>query len=526
MAEALECRTLAVTVETRYGKIRGSSDGGVHVFRGIPFARPPVATRRFRPPEPPEPWPGLRDCRSFAPVAPQQFSPLSALYPAPIEEQSEDCLYLNVWTPSTDGTPRPVLVWIHGGRFSEGGAALPDTNGRRLARRGDVVVVSIQYSMGALGFLHLGDLRGADPRGASNLGLLDQIAALEWVREEIDAFGGNPSNVTIFGGSAGGTSVASLLAMPRARDLFQKAIIQSSHYTALDRQAATRVAQCLLEELEIEERDSVKLRDIPLDSLVRAQRRTEERLEAGFADLVFQPVADGELLPKAPLEAVREGAVAPIPLLVGSNLDEMTILDAVDPTLRNLDEAGLIERMERSLPAQHPSGTSFARRALEVYRCSRERRALSGPAELWCALESDRRFHYTTSRMAELHAALEPRTYMYQFRWTPPATHSRLGAFHGLEVPFVFGTLEEHSLHGVVPKSHEATALARRVQDAWIAFSRTGDPSHPGLGSWPAYAAPRRATMILDESPRTEDAPLENARLFWQEVEEALATRD
>ena len=503
---------MGVTVETRYGKIRAATDGGVAVFRGIPFARPPVGPLRFMPPERPEPWVGIRDGRPWGPAAPQLPSAFSALSRTDAPKQSEDCLQLNIWTPSLEGAPRPVLVWIHGGRFTEGSASLADTNGRRLSRRGDVVVVSLQYRLGALGFLHLREL-GENSLGASNLGLLDQLAALEWIRDEIDAFGGDPSNVTLFGSCAGGSSVAALLSMPRARGLFQRAIVQSGVFTAHDTEAASRVARALLEELELDTRDVEKLRDLPLESLLRAQQRCDAHLAGEPGDLPFQPVVDGEILAKTPLAAARDAELSPVPLIVGSNLDEMSILDAIDPSLRELDERGLRERLEQRLGGAQP--------ALEVYGRARAERGLSEASQLWCAIESDRLFHSPTARLAELHSARQPQTYAYLFRWRPRGSGAQLGAFHGVEVPFVFGTLEDHSLRKLVHKTHETTALARSVQDAWLAFARTGDPSHASLGGWPSYAPPRRATLILDEPPQLEEAPLDDTRRFWQEVAES-----
>ncbi len=237
---------------------------------------------------------------------------------------------------------------------------------------------------------------------------------------------------------------------------------------------------------------------------------------AELGGLPFQPVADGEVLPKPPLDAARDGEMSPVPLIVGSNRDEMRILTAIDSSLRNLDEAGLLERLEERLGG----GESRPRSVLELYRRAGAGWNLASPSDLWIGIESDRLFHYPTSLVAELHSARQPHTYAYLFRWAPRTSGARLGAFHGVEVPFVFGTLEDHSLRELVGKSPETTSLARRIQDAWIAFARTGDPSHPGLVSWPAYAPPRRATLILDEPPTVEEAPLEDTRRFWHELAE------
>ncbi|MFQ5513712.1 MAG: carboxylesterase/lipase family protein [Myxococcota bacterium] len=486
---------MSVTVATRFGVVAGVLDREVHCFRAVPYARSPVGERRFRPPEPPDPWPGVRDARQCGPAAPQRPSKTTRHPGARPHAQSESCLSLDLWTPAVAGVPRPVLVWIHAGRFLEGSASLPDWNGRRLARRGDVVVVTLQYRLGVLGFLHAPD-RLDEP--GTNLGLLDQIAALEWVRDEIDAFGGDPGNVTIFGSGSGATCASALLAMPHARSLFRRAILQSPRSAFLSREAAERRAQRFLDALGPDAARADRLRALPLELLLDAQERCAA---AQPGEPYFAPVIDGVLLPHSPPQALGAGDGAGCPLLVGCNRDETYGLGRLEGEPSPRSETELMERLRRSLGADDER----VGRVLDLYRRSFERTAPE-PGELWHAIASDHRFRTLALALAEQQSRHEPQTYVYRFdglEGTPTQ--------HGLEVPFVFGTLEDHSRAAELGKTARTTALARQVQDAWIAFAHTGHPNHAKLPPWPPYAAPRRATMILAEKPRLAEDP-------WGEV--------
>ena len=502
---------MSVVVETRYGRLRGASDRGVLVFRGVPFARPPVGERRFTPPQPPEPWDEVRDTSAFAPAAPQNPPHLPALYAADPPETSEDCLYLNVSTPGLEGMPRPVLVWLHSGDFVEGSASKPGLTGRALARRGDVVVVTVEYRLGALGFLDPGS-----ELGPANLGLLDQIAALEWVRDEIDAFGGDPSNVTLFGSSTGAGCAAALLTIPRAAALVRRAILQSGVFDCWSRDEAARVTDCLLEELGLARGDLATLRRVALDELLDAQLRCEGRLAREAGGLVFRPIVDGALLAQPPVDALAGGAARGVPLIVGTNLDEARVAGVEDPSLLELDEAGVLAHLERVLPGGSPNGESRGRRALETYRSARRGVASTRPADLYFAAETDRRFRGPAVRLAEGHSAHEPRTFAYLFTWPSPAAGGALGAFHGLEVPFVFGTRRHHVLHSYVAGGDAAKELSHRMSDAWIAFARSGDPTCPGLARWAPYGPASRHTMVFGEKIELVPAPFEAERRVWK----------
>jgi len=504
-------------VETSYGKLAGTEKDGISRFRGIPFAQPPIGPRRWQPPQPPEPWAGVRDASRFGNPALQNPSMLGPMMGIDLGHTSEDCLYLNVWTPGTDSGRRPVLVWIHGGAFVMGSASQILYNGATLARRGDVVVVTINYRLGALGYLHLQELCDGRSPVASNTGLLDQIAALEWVQREIAAFGGDPSNVTVFGESAGSMSVAALLGTPRARGLFQRAILESgsANFVGMPKQA-TRVAEAVLKELGIAPAEAQRLHDVPAEAILEAQQYVFLSLQSRLGTLPFAPVVDGDVLPQHPFDAIADGAARDVAVLVGTNLDEMKLFALMDPEARTLDEAALIERCERRIRGTESHGLSYGRRAITTYREARRARGQSvEPAELWSAIDTDRTFRYPAMHLGELQSAHQPHTYAYLFTWSSPFMEGRLGSCHALEVPFVFGTLAHPMLARFVGSGPIADVLAEHIQDAWITFAHTRCPGHSSLGDWPGYERRERATMVLGADSHVENAPFEEERSFW-----------
>ncbi len=431
-------------------------------------------------------------------------------------QTSEDCLYLNVWTPGTDDRRRPVMVWIHGGAFVMGAGSQTLYNGETLARRGDVVVVTINYRLGAFGFLRLRDLFGDALPATGNEGLLDQIAALEWVRDEIAAFGGDPSNVTIFGESAGSISVSTLLGTPRANGLFNRAIMQSGSANFVSPRAqAGRVADAVLRDLNLAGADPARLLDVPASQILETQQRVHMSLQGQLRGLVFAPVADGDILPRHPFEAIRDGLSRNVSVLIGSNLDEMKLFGMMDPQARTLDDAALLRRCERIIPA--PDAPGHARRAIDTYRrVRRERGADVTPPELWFAIDSDRAFRYPAMRLAELQGAHQTQTYAYLFTWPSPFMGGALGACHALELPFVFGTFDDPMLKTFVGSDSAASRLAEQMQAAWVTFAHGGDPTHAGIGDWPAYDRSRRATMLFGARCGVDHAPLDDERAFWE----------
>ncbi len=345
---------MSATVSIHQGKLEGTDQDGLFVFKGIPFAVPPVGARRWLPPEKPAPWTGVRDARRFGAVAPQNKLMLTALSAMVVDgEQSEDCLTLNVWTPALDGKRRPVMVWIHGGAFTIGSGSQSLYDGSVLARRGDVVLVTVNYRLGPLGYLRLADVTDGKIPSSGSEGMLDQVAALEWVRDNIAEFGGDPGNVTIFGESAGGMSVGTLLAMPAARGLFHKAIPQSGAcHTGAPVARANRTAERVLSKLRVQPGDAAAIR-----ALTPAQLLTGTLLDDGVtADpelgMAYQPVIDGTFVPRAAIEMVADGSASGVAVMVGSTLEEWKLFPMMDPSLPKLDRAGLGARMSRRLTAE------------------------------------------------------------------------------------------------------------------------------------------------------------------------------
>ncbi|HTO07035.1 MAG TPA: carboxylesterase/lipase family protein [Myxococcota bacterium] len=498
---------MGVVVDTVSGKLKGERRGGHERFLGIPFAAAPVGERRWRAPQPAPLWSRTRPALAFGASAPQ---PPSALPGMAVGPQDEDCLYLNVFTPRADGARRPVLFWIHGGGFTTGGAAQAMYDGGRLAERGDVVVVTINYRLGSLGYLHL-------PGCDANLGQLDQIAALEWTRDNIRAFGGDPDQVTIFGESAGGMAVATLLGMPGARGLFRGAIAQSgAAQNVHTRASAAEVTAAVLAELGQSVPELAKLRELPVSALIEAQKKVTAARRAEL-ELAFCPTVDPATLPKPPLDAVREGAASGVALLVGSNRDEIKLFRLGVAESASLSPESLLKRVRGTLGAVR-ADPARAEALVDTYRAARAGRASVEPGELLDAIQSDRTFRIPAIRLAEAQRRNEARTYMYFFTWESPARRGTLGACHALELPFVFGTLDAPTMDRFAGKGPEADALSAQMMDAWIAFARAGEPTHGGVSHWPAYDTRTRATLVFDRECQLVHAPLDAERAAWEGI--------
>jgi len=501
---------------TSYGKLEGTREGGISVFRGIPFAKPPVGPLRFRPPERAEGWNGVRSAARFGPGSYQASRPLAAILGIGVPEQGEDCLTLNVWTPAAgDEGRRPVMVWIHGGAWVIGAGSEVTYDGSQLARRGDAVIVTINYRLGPFGFLRGKELGGGlDSTG--NEAMLDQVAALQWVRDEIAAFGGDPANVTLFGESAGSVNIACLLAMSRARGLFHKAILQSGSLNLTRTpEVALESSRQILKELDILAERASALRDLSAADLVRAQNAV-----AGRSVLPpFSPIADGDVVPARPFAAIAAGSARGVPLIVGTNLEEMKLYRFLDPALDTLDAQGLIDRCRALFPGTAGDGRSNGERVAQAYREARRARGDdASPVETWLAVSTDHIFRAGALKLAELHAAHTREVFVYQFGWKGTTPGMPQGAVHALELPFVFGTLETSELGAIAGRTPAAHALSERMQEAWLNFARTGLPWSAGLPHWGPYAPPRRLTMELDEHPRIMEAPQEAERALWDAV--------
>ncbi len=508
--------TLNPEVQTRCGRLRGVDVEGVRVFRGIRYARPPRGALRFRPPERPEPWTGTLDATTPGPAAPQVRLPGLPFASLAARRTGEDCLSLNVFTPGLDDGRRPVLVWIHGGGFLVGSGSTPLYDGRALARRGDVVVVTINYRLGVFGFLDLTSIFGPELKESSNLGLRDQIAALEWVRENIEGFGGDPRNVTLFGQSAGAMSVAALLAAPRARGLFHRAIAQSGAADhVLDRDEAAEVAHTVLAELGGPPADPDSLGRIPVERILQAQHRIMRRLSDPDRLMVYLPSVDGDVLPSQPLDALRAGKGSSVPLLLGTMLDEWKLFRIVDRNLFAVSDGDLLERVERVL-SSYPAAPAPHVAVGEYRSALRERGARTGARAVWEAFQSARVFHHPAARLAEAHAASGGTSYADLFTWRPPALRRSLGACHALDLPFLWGFTRHPLLAPLTGLDRSAPRLSRAMQTAWTAFGRSGRPGSSKLPAWEPYEPSRRSTMILGRSCSLDPAPLEAERRLWE----------
>lgn len=486
-------------VETTQGRVAGLSRSGHQAFYGIPYAAPPTGALRFRPPAPALRWTGVRQAteRGFAALQTAHFVPgFAASGP-----QDEDCLNLNVFTPAADGARRPVLFWIHGGGFTHGAGYEDLYDGGPLAVRGDVVVVSLNYRLGALGFLHVPEA-GFGP----NCGLLDLVAGLEWVRDNIAAFGGDPANVTLFGESAGSAAVACLIAMPAARGLFARAIQQSGVGRAGPPERAAEAADALLANLGLDRARAGELAHVPGEKLLEAQAAVARR--GGL--LGFGPVRDAATLPDDPVGVVRSGGAADIPLMIGSNRDEVKLFTAALPR-EPLSEDGLAKAVREALPK---ADEAAARQVIEAFRASRTVMGLPvDNLDILDAVQSEARFHGPTRRYAAAQAAHQPKTFVYLFDHASPARRGALGACHALEMPFVFGTIAAPGQERFCGTGPEIERLSAEMMDAWIAFARTGDPSHGAIGASPTYDATARPTMVFGtRGSSVQDDPLSAER--------------
>ncbi|GAA2576969.1 carboxylesterase family protein [Dactylosporangium fulvum] len=473
----------ATAVRVAQGTLRGRRSGGVTAFLGVPFAAAPFGPRRMLPPQPPAPWDGVRDALDYGPTATRaDYIPqYVGLFPEPIIP-GDECLNLNVWTPDPGASGLPVFVWFHGGAFTNGSNAVAAYDGTAFARNG-VVLVSVNYRLGAEGFLYTG------PEMA-NLGLLDQIAALRWVQDNIAAFGGDPAQVTIGGESAGAMSVVALLAVPRAAGLFQRAIAQSgAAANTLAPQTALLVAKHLAEALDIAPTREA-FAGLDPDKIVVASRALLNEVQtagdpAKWGALVqsllpFAPVVDGDVLPRHPLDAIRGGASGDVPLLIGSNLEEARLMLVASDSIDLIDEAALHAATAGYGP---PPGPTVA-----AYRAARPD---AGPGDLLAAIVTDWFFRVPAVRVAEARAGAAAATWMYRFDWRSPSYDGRFGAAHGVEFPFVFDTITAPDLTKLIgPNPPQQVADATHA--AWVRFVAGGDPG------WAPYDPDVRATGRID----------------------------
>jgi len=474
----------APIAKTSLGKLKGTVENNVCVFRAVPYAAPPLGELRFAPPAPAQPWSEARDATQHGPVPGQPLSRLRAAMGDFEREQGEDCLTLTITTPAVDGAKRPVMLWLHGGAFWTGAGSLDWYSGKSLTQHGDVVVVGVNHRLGALGFMHL---EGVSP---PNLGLYDQLAALDWVVREIEAFGGDPNNITVAGQSAGAFTILAMLANPQARRKFRRAIIQSAPFGRTVRSIAA--AQAIGEAIQagVGATSLEKWRSVPIETILQTQL-TVARTLGGFCETTppFIPVSDRQLLGDNLLGTAAVGALD-CDVIVGYTRDEMGAFFANDEKINGANDEDIRSVFARFFGAD-------AQGAMQEYR----QRALSSSARhLLGELMGDASFGLGAHQFAQRLSDLGRPAWVYRFDWAAPG--NAFGACHCIELPFMFDTLPAWNapmLAGGDPQ--DMAALASQMRDAWLAFMRHGDPNHPNLPSWDRYQV-RRETMLFDQHSR------------------------
>lgn len=489
--------------ETTEGPVQGGYSEGCLWFKGIPYASPPVGPLRFAPPAPPARREALLTARDYGHAAIQASTPassdtelgraLQAVFPSKkdVENQSEDCLYLNIWTREADRKKRPVMVWLHGGGFAYGSAAWPMYDGSHLARDGDVVVVGINHRLNVFGYTHLPEVEGS-----GNAGMLDIVQALKWVKANIAAFGGDPGNVTIFGESGGGAKVSYLMAMPSAKGLFHRAVVQSGPgVRAVPAERADALRKALYAELGLADGDIGGLRATAPDQLLKASAAAEKTMPGvGFDRAGFAPVVDGRVLPQQPWDPKAPELSADIPLMIGINKDEMTLFMASQPWFGRLDEAGL----------KTMAGLIFKEKADSVLAALKADFPNETPTYLACHLTTYGRMFAGSVQIAERKAAQgKGKAWFYLLEWGTPVGPFR--SAHTLEIPLVFDNVENS--RPFVGPGPEPQVMARQMSAAWLAFARTGNPNTAVLPKWPAYEAGKRATMVFNQTSRVVENP-------------------
>lgn len=499
-----------VVADTSAGRVRGVAVEGVKVFKGVPYGASTSGTNRFRPPVKRMPWTGTRDALAYGPTAPQTADNSGTTAAGSPPQQSEDCLVLNVFTPGlNDGRKRPVMVWLHGGGFSSGSGSGRILDGTSLAHTHDIVVVTLNHRLNVFGYTHLGDATGADFAASSSVGLLDIVAALEWVRDNIAAFGGDPHLVTIFGQSGGGRKVATLMAMPSAQGLFHRAIIESGAVLRLTtHDDAVKQTDLLLAELGLKRGQLRELQNVAMARLLAADAAVQKKItlrEPGMT--ASTPMVDGTVIPAHPWDPKGPALSATIPLLIGYARTEETLYDRPTPEKLKIDEAGLRERASKRLGGD-PT------RVIEAFRGANPQ---ATPWDLWILIATDHpRGTYSrelAKRKADQHGAP---VFAYRFDWETPEGGGHMRSPHTIEIQFVFNNIK---IAGpLISKMSAAYALADKTSAAWVAFARSGDPNTPKLPKWPAYDAASRDTMLFNNDCRVVRDPERDPRLVMEQV--------
>jgi para-nitrobenzyl esterase len=492
--------TMAPIASTKSGKVRGGVSAGINVFRGIPYGAPPTGALRFMPPMPPAPWTGVRDTLEFGDQCPQvPPSPVAAWtsWARPVGE-SEDCLRLNVWTPGLrDGRKRPVMVWFHGGGYSVFNGSAPVYDGERLCKKGDVVLVTLNHRLNAFGYLYLAELGGEKFADSGNAGQLDLVAALEWVRDNIEEFGGDPHNVMIFGESGGGGKVSAILATPPAKGLFHRAAIQSGPgLRGTSREAATKTAKQILSALQLGPDQADQLQQVPASKLVEAVKAVTLGSPLGFG-----PVVDGRTLPRDPFTPDGPAVSADVPIIVGYNMDETTVLFP-PPGVFSLDWTTLRQKL----------APIVGEKTDKLVDVCRHKYPEASASDLYFQITTEAGMGLGSITLAE-RKSLQRRApaFLYRLEWETPVEDGRLRTPHSLDLAMVFDNVaKSDSIIG--SGAADAQKVADAMSSAWLAFAHTGKPNAKGLPIWPAYDTKTRATMVFNVGSRIANDPTSEVR--------------
>lgn len=485
---------------TRYGRVRGTHNGKAHVFKGIPYGAPATGDNRFMPPRAPQPWSGVRDALRLGNQTPQLTAVMLAEEVVSLDNSpySEDCLYLNVWTPAVGGAAhRPVMVWFHGGGFTNGSGGDVRYDGSNLANKHDVVVVTVNERLNAFGFLYLGQIGGERYADSGNAGLLDLVAALRWVHDNIHEFGGDPGNVTIFGQSGGGGKVSTLMATPAAKGLFHRAICESGlAMTAIQPDQATEMTRKVMDALELQPTEIDRLRSASVDDILAALSFISSSSPGGPGGLLrFGPVIDKRTLFRDPWTPDAPAESADVPMLLGSVLTEGTFMLTTprDP----INDRELHQRVQHGLG--FGAGNLSADEADQLIALYRRDYPGVANTRLFQIMTGDNWMIPNVAAVGERKAAQHAApAYVYHWEWITPVEGGRLGAPHTIEIPFVFDNLDVPTADIITGRGEDRFAMADRASRAWTAFARTGNPNISGLPQWEPYSAERRAVMIFN----------------------------
>jgi len=498
-----------LVVETAQGKYRGRAAEGVTIFKGMRYGASTEGAGRFMPPRPAEAFAGIREAFEYGDQTPQARGALAA--PGPM---SEDCLRINVWTPEAKrGEKRPVLLWFHGGGFEAGSGSSPLYDGTNMAKRGDVVVCTINHRLNVFGFCDLSSFLGPDFARSGNVGYLDLVAAMKWVKTNIAAFGGDPNNVMIYGQSGGGRKVSVCFAGKDANGLFAKGVVQSgSHLMVQTREQSAALTSALLKALAIDPKNARELQLVPQDKLSEVQRAV-----IGKAGYRFEPVMDGVTFDAHPFIPNAPKRSAKVPMMLGTTKTELSNQLGRDPAIYTIDEIALKKRLENYYP---PADLDAA---LAVFKASSPG---ATPTELFFKMTSWRSYIRNATIMAETRAELNGAsnpTWMYQVTWRSPAEGGRRISQHTLDLPFMFDNVARATnLTG--PESEETRAMTESMANAWLAFARTGNPNHAGIPNWPTYDLAKRPVMLFETPPRLANDPFQSERVFMDRYQPVRAT--